>query len=74
MCRFDGRALLDFIRPYDPRLRPPREKTEEELELDELCNYERYKDVIKQRRKGCKLSGPAQRSGSWFVHMTKLVD
>ncbi|KAL3676389.1 hypothetical protein R1sor_026337 [Riccia sorocarpa] len=50
--RFDGRALLDFIREYDPRTRPVREKTDEEEELDELVNFERYRDLIKQRRRG----------------------
>ncbi|KAL2608449.1 hypothetical protein R1flu_027022 [Riccia fluitans] len=50
--RFDGRALLDMIREYDPRTRPVREKTEEEEELDELVNFERYRDLIKQRRRG----------------------
>ncbi|BBN18519.1 CLK4-associating serine/arginine rich protein [Marchantia polymorpha subsp. ruderalis] len=50
--RFDGRALLDVIREYDPRTRPVREKTEEEEELDELVNFERYRDLIKQRRRG----------------------
>ncbi|CAM6085857.1 unnamed protein product [Calypogeia fissa] len=50
--RFDGRALLDVIREYDPRHRVVREKTDEEEELEELVNFERYRDLIKQRRRG----------------------
>lgn len=56
--RFDGRALLDVIREYDPRLRPAREKTDEEEELEELVNFERYRDLIKQRRRGCRYLKP----------------
>ncbi|XP_025793136.1 CLK4-associating serine/arginine rich protein isoform X2 [Panicum hallii] len=50
--RFDGRALLDFIR--DPSSRPFRvqEKSEEEEELEEFVNFERYRDLIKHRRRG----------------------
>jgi len=52
--RFDGRALLDFIR--DPSSRPFRvqEKSEEEEELEEFVNFERYQDLIKHRRRGCR--------------------
>ena len=54
MRRFDGRALLDFIR--DPSSRPFRvpEKSEEEEELEEFVNFERYQDLIKHRRRGCR--------------------
>jgi arginine/serine-rich splicing factor 16 len=52
-CRFDGRALLDFIRENDGKFRGQREKTEEEEELEELVNFERYRDLVKHRRKGC---------------------
>ncbi|KAL2528533.1 Splicing factor [Forsythia ovata] len=50
--RFDGRALLDFIR--DSSTRRPRvpEKTEEEEELEEFVSFERYRDLIKHRRRG----------------------
>ncbi|CAL4939794.1 unnamed protein product [Urochloa decumbens] len=50
--RFDGRALLDFIR--DPSSRPFRaqEKSEEDEELEEFVNFERYRDLIKHRRRG----------------------
>ncbi|EFJ09466.1 hypothetical protein SELMODRAFT_48147, partial [Selaginella moellendorffii] len=48
--RFDGRALLDFIRESDKSRR--HEKTEEEEELEELVNFERYRDLIKRRRRG----------------------
>ena len=50
MRRFDGRALLDFIR--DPSSRPFRvqEKSEEEEYLEEFVNFERYRGLIKHRR------------------------
>lgn len=50
--RFDGRALLDFIR--DSRNIRVQEKTEEEEELEEFVNFERYRDLIKHRRRGCR--------------------
>ncbi|KAH7427728.1 hypothetical protein KP509_10G057000 [Ceratopteris richardii] len=50
--RFDGRALLDFIRENDGRFRARREKTEEEEELEERVNFERYRDLIKHKRRG----------------------
>ncbi|CDP02494.1 unnamed protein product [Coffea canephora] len=50
--RFDGRALLDFIRDSSSRhIRVP-EKSEEEEELEEFVNFERYRDLIKHRRRG----------------------
>jgi len=49
--RFDGRALLDFIR--EGRLRVPQ-RSEEEEELEEFVNFERYRDLIKLRRRGCR--------------------
>ncbi|XP_065873671.1 uncharacterized protein [Euphorbia lathyris] len=50
--RFDGRALLDFIRESGiRRLRAP-DKTEEEEELEEFVNFERYRDLVKHRRRG----------------------
>ncbi|KAK4766802.1 hypothetical protein SAY87_008444 [Trapa incisa] len=48
--RFDGRALLDFIR--DPRRGRQKEMSEEEEELEEFVNFERYRDLIKHRRRG----------------------
>ncbi|XP_050205726.1 uncharacterized protein LOC126655543 isoform X2 [Mercurialis annua] len=48
--RFDGRALLDFIRE-SKRFRQP-EKSEEEEELEEFVSFERYRDLIKHRRRG----------------------
>ncbi|KAG2540241.1 CLK4-associating serine/arginine rich protein-like isoform X1 [Panicum virgatum] len=58
--RFDGRALLDFIR--DPSSRPFRvpEKSEEEEELEEFVNFERYRDLIKHRRRGFSDEGALQ--------------
>ncbi|KAI5069174.1 hypothetical protein GOP47_0015475 [Adiantum capillus-veneris] len=50
--RFDGRALLDFIRENDGRFRARKERTEEEEELEERVNFERYRDLIKHRRRG----------------------
>ncbi|CAH1437481.1 unnamed protein product [Lactuca virosa] len=50
--RFDGRALLDFIRDPDSRRFRVIEKTEEEEELEEFVSFERYRDLIKHRRRG----------------------
>ncbi|KAL1200222.1 hypothetical protein V5N11_031562 [Cardamine amara subsp. amara] len=50
--RFDGRALLDFVREAGSRSIRPHKKTEEEEELDEFVNFERYRDLIKHRRRG----------------------
>lgn len=50
--RFDGRALLDFIRDSSSRHFRVPEKTEEEEELEEFVNFERYRDLIKHRRRG----------------------
>lgn len=52
--RFDGRALLDFIREPGSRPFRAKEKTEEEEELEEFVNFERYRDLIKHRRRGCR--------------------
>ena len=52
--RFDGRALLDFIRDSGSRPFRAQEKTEEEEELEEFVNFERYRDLIKHRRRGCR--------------------
>ncbi|KAL6650078.1 hypothetical protein ACP70R_014302 [Stipagrostis hirtigluma subsp. patula] len=50
--RFDGRALLDFIRESSSRPFRVQEKSEEEEELEEFVNFERYRDLIKHRRRG----------------------
>ncbi|GAB2227341.1 hypothetical protein Droror1_Dr00009159 [Drosera rotundifolia] len=50
--RFDGRALLDFIRDSSSHRFRAQEKTEEEEELEEFVNFERYRDLIKHRRRG----------------------
>lgn len=52
--RFDGRALLDFIRDTSSRHFRVPEKSEEEEELEEFVNFERYRDLIKHRRRGCR--------------------
>ncbi|KAL6551722.1 hypothetical protein OROGR_007876 [Orobanche gracilis] len=52
--RFDGRSLLDFIRDSSSRPFRVTEKTEEEEELEEFVNFERYRDLIKHRRRGCR--------------------
>lgn len=54
LSRFDGRALLDFIRdPGSRHFRVP-EKSEEEEEVEEFVSFERYRDLIKHRRRGCR--------------------
>ncbi|XP_040242906.1 uncharacterized protein [Aegilops tauschii subsp. strangulata] len=50
--RFDGRALLDFIRDSSSRSFQTQEKSEEEEELEDFVNFERYRDLIKHRRRG----------------------
>ncbi|XP_018844972.1 CLK4-associating serine/arginine rich protein isoform X1 [Juglans regia] len=50
--RFDGRALLDFIRDSGSRHFRVQEKSEEEEEVEEFVNFERYRDLIKHRRRG----------------------
>ncbi|KAF5961172.1 hypothetical protein HYC85_002381 [Camellia sinensis] len=47
--RFDGRALLDFVRDSSSRRFHAPEKTEEEEELEEFVNFERYRDLIKHQ-------------------------
>lgn len=53
MSRFDGRALLDFIRDHSSRNSRVQQKTEEEEEVEEFVNFERYRDLIKLRHRGC---------------------
>ncbi|ESQ53379.1 hypothetical protein EUTSA_v10025018mg [Eutrema salsugineum] len=50
--RFDGRALLDFVREAGSRSIRPHKKSEEEEEVEEFVNFERYRDLIKHRRRG----------------------
>ncbi|XP_065028378.1 uncharacterized protein LOC135651825 isoform X2 [Musa acuminata AAA Group] len=50
--RFDGRALLDFIRDSSSHAYRVQQKTEEEEELEEFVNFEHYRDLIKLRRRG----------------------
>ncbi|XP_022751270.1 CLK4-associating serine/arginine rich protein-like isoform X3 [Durio zibethinus] len=50
--RFDGRSLLDFIREPGTRHFRNQEKSEEEEEVEEFVNFERYRDLIKHRRRG----------------------
>ncbi|XWS33614.1 hypothetical protein CRYUN_Cryun22dG0098000 [Craigia yunnanensis] len=50
--RFDGRALLDFIREPGTRHFRNQERSEEEEEVEEFVNFERYRDLIKHRRRG----------------------
>lgn len=52
--RFDGRALLDFIREPGSRHFRAQQRSEEEEELEEFVNFERYRDLIKHRRRGCR--------------------
>lgn len=52
--RFDGRALLDFIRDSGSRAFRAQQKTVEEEEVEEFVNFERYRDLIKHRRRGCR--------------------
>ncbi|CAI0553560.1 unnamed protein product [Linum tenue] len=58
--RFDGRALLDFIREAGSRNFRQPEKSEEEEELEEFVSFERYRDLIKLRRRGCRCYLPLE--------------
>ncbi|KAJ4914156.1 hypothetical protein Rs2_08777 [Raphanus sativus] len=49
---FDGRAMLDFVREAGSRSIRPHKKSEEEEEVEEFVNFERYRDLIKHRRRG----------------------
>ena len=54
MCRFYGRALLDFIRESSSRPLRAQEKSEEDEEYEEFVNFERYQDMIKHRCRACR--------------------
>ncbi|CAI5514929.1 unnamed protein product [Closterium sp. Naga37s-1] len=45
--RYDGRAMLDFIRECDPHRHGARELTEQQEEEEEACNFERYRDLVR---------------------------
>eukprot|EP01099_Mayorella_cantabrigiensis_P006842 TRINITY_DN5849_c0_g1_i1.p1 TRINITY_DN5849_c0_g1~~TRINITY_DN5849_c0_g1_i1.p1 ORF type:complete len:195 (-),score=50.83 TRINITY_DN5849_c0_g1_i1:144-650(-) len=47
--RYDGRALLDYIAPYDKK-KNNYQMTEEEEELEDRLNYERYRSIIEASR------------------------
>jgi hypothetical protein len=49
-CRFDVRAVLDYIPPYNPKLAHPMSAEDQELEAE--LNYSRYKDIIEITRTG----------------------
>ncbi|KAE8695095.1 Suppressor of white apricot, putative isoform 2 [Hibiscus syriacus] len=53
---FDGRTLLDFIREPGTRHFRNQEKSEKEEEVEEFVNFERYRDLIKHRRRGCRIA------------------
>ncbi|KAL3633928.1 hypothetical protein CASFOL_022690 [Castilleja foliolosa] len=53
LIEFDGRALLDFIRDSSSRCVRVSEKTEEE---EEFVSFERFRDLIKHRRRGCRVA------------------
>ncbi|CAL8468559.1 g8099 [Coccomyxa elongata] len=48
--RFDGRALLDFYKEPDPRTQ--YRQTEAEQELEELVNFEAFRDLVKMLQLG----------------------
>ncbi|KAI3722712.1 hypothetical protein L2E82_33754 [Cichorium intybus] len=80
----DGGALLYFIRDPDSRRFRVTEKTEEEKELEEFVSFERYRDLIKHRRRvyhaagvsldserNAKLTKPSLGSSSGLAKSTK---
>jgi hypothetical protein len=48
--RFDVRAILDYIPPYNPKLAPPLSAEDQELEAE--LNYNRYKEIVEITRTG----------------------
>lgn len=50
ICRFDVRAMLDYIPPYDPKIARPLSEEDKELEAD--LNYSRYKELVDHSRTG----------------------
>lgn len=46
--------MLDFVREAGSRSMRPHKKSEEEEEVEEFVNFERYRDLIKHRRRGCR--------------------
>lgn len=66
MCRFDGRAMLDFVREAGSRSMRLHKKSEEEEEVEEFVNFERYRDLIKHRRRGCRYLLPLHSLQSCF--------
>lgn len=71
LFRFDGRALLDFIRDSSSRRFRVPEKTEEDEELEEFVNFERYRDLIKHRRRGCRYFFVLYKSSFYFTFYVK---
>eukprot|EP00879_Flechtneria_rotunda_P005015 GHRR01005291.1.p1 GENE.GHRR01005291.1~~GHRR01005291.1.p1 ORF type:complete len:648 (+),score=222.28 GHRR01005291.1:283-2226(+) len=50
--RFDVRALLDFYKEPEPRILAARHKSIEELKLDEILRFERYRDLVRLVARG----------------------
>eukprot|EP00232_Nephroselmis_pyriformis_P025492 CAMPEP_0182868444 /NCGR_PEP_ID=MMETSP0034_2-20130328/9326_1 /TAXON_ID=156128 /ORGANISM="Nephroselmis pyriformis, Strain CCMP717" /LENGTH=185 /DNA_ID=CAMNT_0025000855 /DNA_START=101 /DNA_END=654 /DNA_ORIENTATION=+ len=52
--RFDGRNMLDIIRMYewDSSKAPPRQRTDDQMELDAKVAYEAYRELIPLIKRG----------------------
>ena len=37
---------------YDPTAQPAKKLTADEIEIQQLCNFERYRDIVDKRRVG----------------------
>jgi hypothetical protein len=50
--RFDVRAEMADIPLYDPATAPVKKLSGDEQEIQQLCNFERYRDIVDKRRLG----------------------
>ena len=55
--RFDVRAMLDYIPPYNPKLAHPLSTEDQELEVE--LNFNRYKEIVEMTRTGGNHSSPS---------------
>ena len=44
--RFDARAEMSDIPIYDPTAQPAKKLTADEIEIQQLCIFERYRDIV----------------------------
>lgn len=70
--RFDGRALMDFIREYNPRNAPRQEPTDEQIDTDNLVAFYSYRNLVKFRVKKSTLrQSPDSSTAGWPYSTSK---